>query len=336
MKEFRQSPEKKFTPASESKDILRAAKMQKTREGFSTEWRDTVREHQAASKSSGRDFFKDLYRERYQEDPPGSPEIFQHNVPRPPDLKSYRQSLMDKIHEVEHNETQSIHREYRKLQQKLQNTPLKSLEDVINAYERRYLPYNPTKGGWGIVGITSIKDADEDEIQICHSFLNMHEGSFNVLDLDKKLDQDIGPKEPPALNASNILRYQIKKDLDLVSEDERKNLQLNKIRFISVMSDKMIDASRDFIPSSGKPLTLSHDATGRGRAAFERLMTSPFGKIVSWALKDGRELLKSDKCHAVTISTPHDEMESLWPLELDTGEHTGRPEVLASITYHLK
>ena len=161
---------------------------------------------------------------------------------------------------------------------------------------------------------------------------------FCFSDLKRETDQEIGPEDPPALNASDILCYHIKKNLDLVSENERKSFRLNAIQFTLVGSEKMIDASKDFILSSGKPLTLYRDTAGRGRAAFERLMTSPFGKIVSWALRDGHELLKSDTCYAVTISPqpPRRNMGPIWPYERDTGEYTGKPTVLASITYYLQ
>ena len=111
--------------SAEGMDVLRAARQKKTREDFATKWGDTVREHQAASKISGQDFFKSLYRKRYETDPSDSQESQPPDASPPPDLKSYRDTtvkyLQEKLYEKQHKEIDTIHQEYQALHRKIQN-----------------------------------------------------------------------------------------------------------------------------------------------------------------------------------------------------------------------
>jgi hypothetical protein len=340
MKEFRQRP------AASERENLRAT----TRDAFSKTRGDWVREQREVTNTIGSQIFKDLYRQRYGKEPPNFLESPRHVESPLTESKDYATTLREVIKSMldkRQSEVDNIHQKYQEFQQKLQHTPIRSLESIKNGYERRYLPYDPKWESDNIRGITFIIDIRE-KVQdpwegflkeggadrVYSSRLNIQEERFAFHDVWGRKDQNIGPQEPPALYPSNILLYHIEKDLNLVSAKERNDFRLKEIQFPFVLSEEMIDVCRDLIPASGKPFTLS--SADVGSVAFEKLMVSPFGKIVSWALKDGQTLLKCEQCHAITITPSREGMGPLWKLERETGEHTGKPGMLASIAYHLQ
>jgi hypothetical protein len=116
MDKFRQGPEKKSTPPSEDKDVLRATRhsLQKIREDFSTAWGDTVQNQRETSKISGQEFFKSLYRKGDEADPQKS---LQHDRFPSTDFRNYRDAFMKSLKERQQVERDNTHQESQKLEQ---------------------------------------------------------------------------------------------------------------------------------------------------------------------------------------------------------------------------